>query len=213
MSIEAFERLVEEKKAAIITAGVREFAKKSFSDASTDVITAGCGISKGLLFHYFGSKRAFYLYCLETALKRLVTKTPLPHASNFYTILFGVLDDKFRLCREYPEETQFVNMASRDACSEVISERRGVFAKYMEVTSAASDEFMARAVAMLPLKNPEDPSAGKALRLYVNTLINRYLILYRETPDVFFQNADVVKAELKRDIDFMLHGICKEVLE
>lgn len=67
MSIDSFEKISDEKKAVIIQSGIAEFSKKSYMDASTDEITINCGISKGLLFHYFGNKKNFYLYCLEQA--------------------------------------------------------------------------------------------------------------------------------------------------
>ena len=71
MNKAAFERLAEEKQQTIIEAGIREFSVFSYSDANTDRITSACGISKGLLYHYFGTKKGFYLYCLERSLKIL----------------------------------------------------------------------------------------------------------------------------------------------
>ena len=62
MAFEAFEKLPEDRKKRIIDTGIREFSAKSFKDASTDRITAECQISKGILFHYFGSKKEFYFF-------------------------------------------------------------------------------------------------------------------------------------------------------
>ncbi|MCI5481154.1 MAG: TetR/AcrR family transcriptional regulator, partial [Lachnospiraceae bacterium] len=67
MSFEAYEKITEEKRNRILSTGIKEFSGKSYKDVSTDHITKACGISKGLLFHYFGSKREFYFYCLEKA--------------------------------------------------------------------------------------------------------------------------------------------------
>ncbi len=213
MSIEAFERLSEKKQAAILGAGVKEFSHKTYTEASTDAITIQSNISKGLLFHYFGSKRAFYLYCLDMALKRLTAGTTPPAGESFYALLFSALDEKFRLCREYADETRLVNMASRDACAEIQDEKSTVFARYAQVISSGSSEVLARGMALLRLKAPGDPAVAAALRLYINALLNRYLIQYRECPDLFFQMADTIKAELKRDIDFMLYGVCREDLK
>lgn len=210
MSLEKFEALPEEKRAAILKAGIQEFSQNAYTEAGTDRITAAAGISKGLLFHYFGSKRAFFLHCLDQSLQRLVANTPPPEADSFYGLLFAVLDEKFRLCRAYPDEMRLVNLAVRDTVRDLMQEKGVLFAKYADITLAASGEVMDKAIACLPLKHPEDPAAGDALRLYVNALINRYLLMYRETPDAFFARADAVKAELRRDIDYFLHGICLE---
>lgn len=65
--------LPEDKKEKIITASLQEFSVKGYQQASTNTITRAAGISKGLLFHYFGSKRKLFLwlvdYCLESGQK------------------------------------------------------------------------------------------------------------------------------------------------
>lgn len=208
MSLRSFESLPDTKRTAILHAGIGEFSRNAYAEASTDRITAAAGISKGLLFHYFGSKRAFFLYCLEHSLQRLVARTLPPGDCSFYGILFAVLDEKFRLCRAFPEEMRLVNLAARDTVRDLMQDKGALFTKYAEITMAASDEVMTRAIAFLPLKHPEDTAATAALRLYVNALIQRYLLMYRETPDAFFENPDAVKAALRRDIDYILNGIC-----
>ncbi|HAZ05289.1 MAG TPA: TetR/AcrR family transcriptional regulator, partial [Acetobacterium sp.] len=93
MASESFEKISDEKQVAIIQSGITEFSKKSYMDASTDEITKSCGISKGLLFHYFGNKKNFYLYCLEVALKRLLTDIPTPDQTGFYEMIFSYADE------------------------------------------------------------------------------------------------------------------------
>ena len=48
------------------------------------------------------------------------------------------------------------------------------------------------------------------ITIYINAILNKYLLQYQETPDVFFENSDKIKAEMKIYLDFMLFGICKE---
>ncbi len=59
MRLEKFQQQNIIKQNSIIDAGVEEFSQKAYSDANTDKIVQNCGISKGLLFHYFGSKKIF----------------------------------------------------------------------------------------------------------------------------------------------------------
>lgn len=49
-----------EKRDRILNAAIEEFASFPFEKASTNHIVAKAGISKGLLFHYFGSKQELY---------------------------------------------------------------------------------------------------------------------------------------------------------
>ena len=92
MSLETFERLPADRKELIISTGIEEFSRKAYKDSSTDEITRKCGISKGILFHYFGSKREYYLYCLARALECLTAnteKTDEDRKDDFYGILFA----------------------------------------------------------------------------------------------------------------------------
>lgn len=55
------------KRERILDAAYREFSR-GYLDANTEAIAANAGISKGLLFHYFGSKRGLLLYLIRYAL-------------------------------------------------------------------------------------------------------------------------------------------------
>ena len=49
-----------EKRDRILNAAFREFGRKGYEAASTNEMVERAGISKGLLFHYFGNKQALY---------------------------------------------------------------------------------------------------------------------------------------------------------
>lgn len=71
---QAFENLEDEKKQKIINACLEEFADKGYEKASTNNMIAKAGISKGLLFHYFGSKKNVYLYIFDIAIDTFINK-------------------------------------------------------------------------------------------------------------------------------------------
>lgn len=210
MGFEAFEKLSPEKQNSILQAGIQEFSQKSFPDASTDTITQQAGISKGLLFHYFGSKKAFYLACLRYALDRLIAQTPEARQNDFYSILFFAMDEKIRLCRDFPAETLFVNLAARDSSKEISSEKLSLFSGYLADTTKTSREVLARAISALPLRDPGDPTLLDALSLYIGAVNQKYLLLYREKPLEFFENAAQIQVEMKRYIDYLLYGVVKQ---
>jgi AcrR family transcriptional regulator len=62
---ENFEKLSIEKRNKIIEASIKEFAREGYKSASTNNIIKEAEISKGAIFHYFGSKKALYLYILN----------------------------------------------------------------------------------------------------------------------------------------------------
>lgn len=71
---ELFENLPEEKKKKIIDACIEEFANNGYEKASTNLIVKSAGISKGLLFHYFGSKKKVFLYILDYTINYILKK-------------------------------------------------------------------------------------------------------------------------------------------
>ncbi len=50
------------KRESLLASSLEEFAKRGYEKASTNNIVKKAGISKGLLFHYFGSKKNLYDY-------------------------------------------------------------------------------------------------------------------------------------------------------
>src|SRR6266498_2850582 len=60
-------RLSDERREELLRAGVELFGTRSFDEVSIDEIAATVGISRGLLYHYFPSKRDFYVAGLRRA--------------------------------------------------------------------------------------------------------------------------------------------------
>ena len=209
MHLEVFETLPQEKQQAILQSGIQEFSTKPYHDANTDEITKRAGISKGLLYHYFGTKKDFYFYCLRVSLDRLIADTPNPESDDFFEILFFVMDEKMRLCRDFLQETLFVNMAARDDDAEISSGKRALFSCYLTETTHASQEVLARAVSKLPLKQPVDSRLLDALLLYIHAINQKFLLAYRETPEVFLENSPKIQEEIRQYINYMLDGIAR----
>ena len=65
--LEKFLLLDLEKRERIINAAMAEFAT-GYKKASTDNIVRAAGISKGLLFHYFGTKERLYEFVIDYAI-------------------------------------------------------------------------------------------------------------------------------------------------
>ena len=62
-----------EKKERIINAALIEFCK-GYKQASTDVIVKKAGISKGLLFHYFATKKELLTFLYAYAMEKLMAE-------------------------------------------------------------------------------------------------------------------------------------------
>lgn len=62
---ESFKKLHHEKQRGIIEVCAEEFSKYGYQKASTNAMVEKAGISKGILFHYFGNKKRLFLYVLD----------------------------------------------------------------------------------------------------------------------------------------------------
>jgi AcrR family transcriptional regulator len=66
---------IDERRAQLIALGIRLFSSRSYEDISIDDVAEEAGISKGLLYHYFGGKREFYVEVIRAASQELLKLT------------------------------------------------------------------------------------------------------------------------------------------
>jgi len=92
-------------------AALEEFAERGYAMASTNAITARAGISKGLLFHYFGSKKNLYVQVLRELVGREIERfrrtAPAFHP-DIVERLLQISLYKQKLVREDPVATRFL---------------------------------------------------------------------------------------------------------
>lgn len=65
---------VDERRAQLLELGLRLFSERAYDEVSIDDIAREAGVSKGLLYHYFGGKRAFYVACVAHAAEALLDR-------------------------------------------------------------------------------------------------------------------------------------------
>jgi AcrR family transcriptional regulator len=71
---------IDERRAQLLALGTKLFSSRSYEDISIDDVAEQAGISKGLLYHYFGGKREFYVEVIRAASQELLKLTePDPH--------------------------------------------------------------------------------------------------------------------------------------
>jgi AcrR family transcriptional regulator len=92
----AYSRLqVDERRRQLLEAGARVFTEHSYDDASMAGVARAAGISKGLLYHYFPSKRDLFVATLEAAaaeLREITQPDPaLPIPEQLVTVLDAYL--------------------------------------------------------------------------------------------------------------------------
>jgi len=99
------------KRETLLTAAMSKFAKNGYKKTTTDEIIMEAEISKGLLFHYFGTKKDLYIFLFEYANTKIMQeyysqinmkeRDILERLRNMFLI-------KFELVNKYPSIFDFV---------------------------------------------------------------------------------------------------------
>ncbi len=73
---------VDERRAQLLDLALELFADRTYEEISIDEIAKAAGISKGLLYHYFPGKRAFYVEAVRMAAQQLLDETEVAPNSD-----------------------------------------------------------------------------------------------------------------------------------
>ena len=142
---EKFWDLKKEKQDRMINAALKVFSQYGYYHASTDEIVKTAGISKGLLFHYFGSKIGVYAFLYDYA-TRFVTLELTGHVekneNGYFELYEQILSAKVASMAQYPYIFLFLNKADEEDYLEAvdeISERREKYHRIMEALRERAD--------------------------------------------------------------------------
>jgi AcrR family transcriptional regulator len=108
---EKFFNLPKEKRRNIINASLYVFAGSEYKKAGTDEIAQRAGISKGLLFHYFGNKKELYLYIYRYAVDYILRQFSSGNGSaetDFFKMLNDGYKCKIQVYSEHPDIMNFM---------------------------------------------------------------------------------------------------------
>ncbi|MCI6464987.1 MAG: TetR/AcrR family transcriptional regulator [Faecalicatena sp.] len=111
---EKFYSLPEEKQRSILNAAMEVFAKNEYKRASTDLIAAKAGISKGLLFYYFHNKKELYLFLYDyliEVMKEQVIDSKFGDITDFFELLNYSASMKMKILKKNPYIMDFAMRA------------------------------------------------------------------------------------------------------
>ena len=146
-----FLKLDNEKRERVLAAAYGEFLENSYAEASTNTITKKAGISKGLLFHYFGSKEGLYKFLMKESAQRIASEAlpALPNKSgDVFALIKSMIQLKIMVCLRFPRETNFLIAAWAANLPENLSRERknilGMSNNYFDVIINLLDSSLLR---------------------------------------------------------------------
>jgi len=109
--MEKFFALPQEKQDNIIASAMGVFGAVGYKKAYISDIAAAAGISKALVFYYFGNKKTLYLYLIEYAGKIMATAVALKRdtdTTDFFDRIVDATRLKLSVMSSYPAISGFL---------------------------------------------------------------------------------------------------------
>ena len=121
-----------EKQNIIIDAALKIFGKHGYKKTSISDIASIAGISKAMIFHYFGTKKELYLYLVNTCVDNISTEVVEKFddsITDFFDRILYISKLKLSLLKKYPNVPSFIQSAYFENDEEVRTEIRVIFKK------------------------------------------------------------------------------------
>jgi AcrR family transcriptional regulator len=199
----------EEKRQRIIRASIDEF-REGYALASTNEIVRKAGVSKGLLFHYFGNKKNLFLEvfkeCAANLQEKLLTfqeADPGNIPSDIFDRLTRLALVKLRLFQADPALYQFLAAAIQDSPDDIKQELQTF------INTAAEDGIatLLTGVDLSSLRPGIDPA--KALRL-IQLVMDGLLRDYIGKEDFASLDWNKEVAQFNEYMDMLRRGLGKQ---
>jgi AcrR family transcriptional regulator len=171
-----------DREEQIVAVACRVFGESGFAGTSVADIAEAAGISKPLIYNYFGSKEGLYAVCVQHAAETLTAEIERTAASGTVGLARAVvtLDGMFRALAPRPWiwHLVFDPTAPRDA------ETEKVLAAYEARILDFGTEGVAELLRIAGIDDPTDTSAMRAVWENVfRTLVNWWLEHPEESPE------------------------------
>lgn len=183
---------VDERRAQLLKLGAHLFSRHSYDGLSVDDIAQAAGISKGLLYHYFPSKREFYVETIRAAAHRLLSETQSANEA----------DPSLSPIERARAATQaYLDYAERhgSAFSALLQGGIGSDAEVFEIIEGVRREYIRRFMSKVEFLKPTPE---------VRTAVRGYLGFAEGATLDWLQHKDVAKEELR---DLLLATLVKTV--
>jgi len=112
--LDKFLALPTEKQSKIIDAALVAFGTNGYRKASISDIAGAAGISKAMVFHYFGTKKDLYLYLIKLCAETLVSEIRAKYdetVTDFFDRILDVAEIEIAVMKKHPGMLSFLASA------------------------------------------------------------------------------------------------------
>jgi AcrR family transcriptional regulator len=134
---------VDERRRQLLALGTALFGSRPYDEVSIDEVARTAGISKGLLYHYFPTKRDFYIATVRQAATELIDRTKTPEQMDSLDRLRVGLDAFFDYVADHGaayENLLRSGIGSDPEVAAILDETREAFSnRFIERLAVRSD--------------------------------------------------------------------------
>ena len=127
-----FEKLPEEKRQAILSAGILCFGRSGYEKTAISEIAKEAGISKAAIFHYFGSKQDLFMYLTKYA-RNKVEEIYTEGREDYFESLAFFIQAHFQLIKKHPGMFEFMRLVNEIIANESLDPLSQFVKNYNEV--------------------------------------------------------------------------------
>jgi len=200
----------EDSRHRILMAAIREFAENGYIGASTNAIVRNARTSKGLLFHYFGSKKDLFLAAFECSVEFMVdyflkNLGSLPNDPVDRFVAWASL--KLRMLAEEPLMYKMAVGGVLEAPEDVRPELQAIGNR---VSTKLMPIFMS-GIDYSGLRSGIDPAkAVRYILMVFGAVSERYLEAAVSSPDKGLSSLPSAMVEIEEYADLLKHGLYRK---
>ncbi|KKD47148.1 TetR/AcrR family transcriptional regulator [Listeria seeligeri] len=199
---------MDEKRKKILEAAMEEFAEKGYQAASTNQICAKAGVSKGLIFHYFGSKEKLYIAVVSYAIDFATNKVNVEKETwkDFVEMAIWSTKQKLEFNRNYPTVFGLIMQAYGNPPGELEGKLDGFFDEAIARSEAQMNQVLSR---MTLKKDVNMDAARKVMAALFNHITQISTVYLQKHPNATMEDFIPLAndfTEMMRIIEF---GICE----
>jgi TetR/AcrR family transcriptional regulator len=120
--MESFFNLSVEKQTASIDAAMAAFGATGYRKTSISDIAGAAGISKAMVFHYFGTKKGLYLYLIDYGVKLITNEIEQKFdrtITDFFDRILQASEIKVAILQKHPSALYFMTAVFYETNEEV----------------------------------------------------------------------------------------------
>jgi TetR/AcrR family transcriptional regulator len=192
------------KKQKILEASLEEFSEYGYEKANTDRISKKAGVSKGLIFHHFGSKENLFIItinkCIDDILFEFNDINIL--GEDFISIIMKLMQTKYEFFIKNPMHYKLIINGFYNTPKKLKAQLQQ---RYSEIKQIGFD-IIVDIIKGLPLK--KDVSIDhivSVIAVITNVVESKYLHYFTE--ESFEKFYDAVKNEYIELMNIVLYGI------